>query len=60
MEVEGVLPAQYDLTAGDMRRGILLYEVPANAESFTLAYEENYTNAEGEDQVGDTFYVTIT
>ena len=60
VEVEGVLPAQYDLTAGDMRRGILLYEVPASAESFTLAYEENYTNAEGEDQVGDTFYVTIT
>lgn len=60
VEVEGVLPAQYDLTAGDMRRGILLYEVPADAELFLLTYEENYSNAEGEDLTGDSFYVSIT
>ena len=50
------LPPSYDLADGETREGILLYEVPADRETFSISFQEYFAD----DTTGDLFFVDFT
>lgn len=53
---QDMFPATYTLKAKESLSGVLVYEVPANYQSFSIAYFTVF----GDDTTGDLFYVDFT
>lgn len=54
------LPAEYDLAAEEERTGLLVFEVPAGNQDFSISYRELFDNGTAEGEPGDTFFVFFT
>ena len=54
------LPGTYTLAVDEERTGELVYEVPSGFTDFSIAYLEQFTNEDGEDSTGDTYFVYFT
>ena len=52
---EDQLPAEYQLDINGVRSGVLVFEVPAGQESFTLVYQEFFAY----DSTGDRYTITL-
>lgn len=57
---EDQLPGTYTLAVDEERTGELVYEVPSGFTDFSIAYLEQFTNEDGEDSTGDTYFVYFT
>ena len=54
------LPAEYDLAAEEERTGLLVFEVPAGNQDFSISYRALFDNGTAEGEPGDTFFVFFT
>ena len=50
------LPSTYTLAVDEERTGLLVYEVPAGFQDFSISYQEMFSD----DSYGDTFFVFFT
>ena len=50
------LPSTYTLAVDEERTGLLVYEVPAGFQDFSISYQEIFSD----DSYGDTFFVFFT
>lgn len=57
---ENQLPGTYTLAVDEERTGELVYEVPSGFTDFSIAYLEQFTDENGEDSTGDTYFVYFT
>lgn len=53
---ENMLPDEYDLAVNQSRTGLLLYEVPAGNNDFSISFQEYYED----DSTGSLFFVYFT
>lgn len=54
------LPSEYDLDVRESRTGTLVYQVPAEAGNFTLAFLEVFENGTDQGEDGDLFLIRFT
>lgn len=54
------LPTDYELGVNEERTGLLVFEVPADNQDFSISTAEYFDNGTEEGELGDTFFVFLT
>ena len=54
---DGIMPAEFELADGETVEYRLIGEVPAGSTNLSISYAEYYYTEDGEDGVGDTYFV---
>ena len=57
---EQQLPDEYSLAIKEDRTGLLVYEVPADVQDFTMAFVEYFEDGTDDGEEGDAYFVYFT
>lgn len=57
---EQQLPDEYSLAIQEARTGLLVYEVPADVQDFTMVFVEYFDDGTDEGEEGDAYFVYFT
>lgn len=57
---EGIMPVEFTLGKGETAEYHVVYEVPAGSTDLSVSYWELYTDSDGNEVEGDTYFVYFT
>ena len=57
---EGIMPVEFTLSKGESVEYHVIFEVPAGSTDLSVSYWELYTDEDGKDVEGDTYFVHFT
>lgn len=57
---EGIMPVEFEMKKGETAEYHVYYEIPAGSTDLSISYWEVYTDEDGKEVEGDTFFVHFT